>query len=322
MHLINEMYYFLKPMIPRNVQVYIRRALVRIQRSQYRDVWPIDQSSISTNLPRLKWPDNKNFAFVLTHDVDTQRGMDRCLQLAEMEKSRGLRSSFNFVPERYKVSESVRKELVSEGFEVGVHGLTHDGKLYESEKTFRQRAEKINMYLADWNAVGFRSPAMHHNLDWIGLLNIEYDASTFDTDPFEPQSDGVRSIFPFWVESKMTRTGYIELPYTLPQDFTLFILMGEKTTNIWKRKLDWIVANNGMALVNVHPDYLNFNLNGHAIDEFSASLYEDFLDYTLDQYKGQYWHALPKEVARYSRDLFKDNTWLESAAQNLQRSNG
>lgn len=303
MYLKNELYYFLKPMIPRNVQIYARRALVRVQKSQYRDVWPIDQSVLTANSPKLKWPGNKNFAFVLTHDVESEKGVGKCLELAELEKSRGLRSSFNFVPERYEVPVALRNELVRQGFEVGVHGLTHDGKLYESEKTFRQRAEKINMYLADWNAVGFRSPAMHHNLDWIGLLNIEYDASTFDTDPFEPQSDGIRSIFPLWVESKMTQTGYVELPYTLPQDFTLFVLMGESTANIWKRKLDWIVANNGMALVNVHPDYLNFNLNGHAVDEFSACLYEDFLEYTLSQYAGQFWHALPRDVARYSRSV-------------------
>ena len=31
------------------------------------------------------------------------------------------------------------------------------------------------------------------------MLNIAYDASTFDTDPFEPQPDGVNTIFPFWV---------------------------------------------------------------------------------------------------------------------------
>jgi hypothetical protein len=84
--------------------------------------------------------------------------------------------------------------------------------------------------------------------------------------------------------------------------------MGEKTTNIWKRKLDWIAANNGMALVNVHPDYLNFNLNGHTVDEFSASLYEDFLDYTVNQHEGQFWHALPRDVARYSRSILLRNS--------------
>jgi len=47
--------------------------------------------------------------------------------------------------------------------------------------------------------VGFRAPAMHDNLEWISELNLEYDLSTFDTDPFEPQSDGVGTIFPFKV---------------------------------------------------------------------------------------------------------------------------
>ena len=99
---------------------------------------------------------------------------------------------------------------------------------------------------------------MHHNLEWIHDLDIEY-ASTFDTDPFEPQSDGVGTIFPFWVSGNSNQKGYVELPYTLPQDFTLFILMKEKNIDIWKQKLDWIAENGGMALVNTHPDYMNFD---------------------------------------------------------------
>ncbi len=88
---------------------------------------------------------------------------------------------------------------------------------------------------------------MHHNLEWIHYLNVEYDASTFDTDPFEPQPDGVGTIFPFWVQEKDNEKGYVELPYTLPQDFTLFILMKEKTTDIWEEKLNWI-ADNGIVI--------------------------------------------------------------------------
>lgn len=130
----------------------------------------------------------------------------------------------------------LRNDLENRGFEVGVHGLKHDGKLYTSGKIFKERAHRINHYLKKWNAVGFRSPAMHHNLEWIHDLHIDYDASTFDTDPFEPQNDGVGTIFPFWVEHKTLRKGYVELPYTLPQDSTLFIIMKEKTNNIWKKK--------------------------------------------------------------------------------------
>ncbi len=139
---------------------------------------------------------------------------------------------------------------------------------------------------------------MHHNLEWIGELSIKYDLSTFDTDPFQPQADGVSTIFPFWVNGKNGRPGYVEIPYTLDQDFTLFILMQEDSPALWKKKLDWIVENGGMALVIVHPDYLNFN-NLSALEEFPVMYYVDFLKYVKSKYEGKYWNALPHEIAEY-----------------------
>ena len=100
-----------------------------------------------------------------------------------------------------------------------MHDLRHDGKLYKSKKLFLENAKKINEYLKDWNSVGFRAGAMHHDLDLIHALDIEYDASTFYTDPLEPQPDGVGTIFPFRVDDGRNGKGYIELPYSLPQDF-------------------------------------------------------------------------------------------------------
>jgi hypothetical protein len=51
------------------------------------------------------------------------------------------------------------------GFEVGVHDLRHDGKLYRSRQVFAQKALRINRYLKDWGAVGFRSGFMFHKLE-------------------------------------------------------------------------------------------------------------------------------------------------------------
>jgi hypothetical protein len=121
--------------------------------------------------------------------------------LVELEEKMGFRSSFNFVPERYKVSGELRELLVEKGFEVCVHGLKHDGKLFFSKKIFLEQAERINHYLKEWKSVGFVSPSMHQNLDWISKLDIKHDSSTFDSDPFEPQPDGAGTIFPFWVSS-------------------------------------------------------------------------------------------------------------------------
>ncbi len=292
-------YYFIKPIIPRRTQLFLRRQLVNRQVDLYRDTWPIKKNSAVPPNNWHGWPRGKKFAFILTHDVELQFGHDKCYRLMMLEKELGFRSSFNFVPERYEVSPELRKLLTENGFEVGVHGLQHDGKLYLSKKEFLCRAKKINRYLREWNSCGFRSPSMHHNLEWINELNIEYDASTFDTDPFEPQSDGCGTIFPFIVEDKKNKKSYVELPYTLPQDFSLFVIMKEPNIDIWKKKIDWIAEKGGMALLNVHPDYINFNKRSNGPEEFSVKIYKDLLNYVKDKYEGEYYHALPKDLTKF-----------------------
>ncbi len=273
-----------------------------------KDVWPILKGSEKKPENWIGWPDGKKFALVLTHDVEHDNGYRKVLQLMEVEKELGFVSSFNFVPERdYIVEKSLLGTLKQNEFEYGIHGLKHDGKLFFSEEIFFDRAKKINQYIQDWEAVGFRAPAMHHNLDWIGELNISYDLSTFDTDPFEPQNEGVGTIFPFWVKNKRhINGGYVEMPYTLVQDFTLLVLMREKTPQVWLDKLDWIVQNNGMALINVHPDYISFN-NKTESEEFPIEIYKTFLKYISTKYANNFWNVLPYQLAEYWKRNYEIN---------------
>jgi len=305
---MKKLFYTLKPLIPRSVQILLRRILVKKQKEKYKDVWPILPSSAKKPKDWKGWFENKDFAFILTHDVELQGGHDKCKTLLEIEKELGFKSSFNFVPERYNVSKELRDYITGNGFEVGVHGLNHDGKLFRSKEIFDQRAKKINEYIKDWNVVGFRAPAMHHNLDWIKQLNVEYDLSTFDTDPFEPQADGVGTIFPFIVKRNNLNDGYVELPYTLVQDFTVFVLMNESKPDIWKKKTEWIIKNGGMVLVNVHPDYINFKNSPREMEKFSIDIYVEFLKHIKSEYEGKYWHALPREVAAYIKKTEKEST--------------
>jgi peptidoglycan/xylan/chitin deacetylase (PgdA/CDA1 family) len=336
----HNLYYTLKPFIPRWVQIQVRRRVALRKRARYADVWPIDERAAKPPEGWTGWPEGKKFALVLMHDVDTALGHEKCLQLMQLDEKMGFRSSFNFVPERYNVSSEVRRILIEKGFEIGVHGLKHDGKLFSSRETFLEQAVHINRYLKDWKSVGFVSPSMHRNLDWIHDLNVEYDASTFDTDPFEPHPEGVSTIFPFWVprnsgvveglrlevggqtpthnsinpinptnpsnssncstlNTQHSNNGYIELPYTLPQDHALFIIMGEKNINIWKKKLDWIAQNGGMALLITHPDYMSFDGRKPNIKEYPVKYYEELLNYIKSKYEGQYWHVLPKEMSHF-----------------------
>ena len=178
----------------------VRRSIALRTRKRATGVWPIMPGSEQRPQHWPGWPDGKKFAFVLTHDVETAVGLEKCRDLMQLDMDLGFRSSFNFVPEgEYQDPRQLREELTQNGFEVGIHDLRHDGRLYQSDKEFRRNAVSINRYVAEWGAVGFRSAFMLHKLDWLHQLNVAYDASTFDTDPFEPQPEGRHTIFPFWV---------------------------------------------------------------------------------------------------------------------------
>jgi hypothetical protein len=312
--IINRTYYLVKPLLPWRVRILLRRWRSNRRRLAFQKTWPIDEAAGVTPPYWPGWPDGKQFGFVLTHDVEGAKGFDRVCQLMEVERKHGFRSSFNFVPRgEYCLSDSMRTQIEQAGFEVGVHGLEHDGKLYASQAQFSQKAAEIRGYLEKWNAVGFRSPFMQHRLEWLHELEAEYDASTFDTDPFEPEPDGVGTIFPFWVDGPNGR-GYVELPYTLVQDFSLFVILRETTIDIWKKKVDWIVSRGGMVLVNVHPDYIAFQ-GASGRDEFPVALYEELLAYVKEKYAGQYWSPLPRDVARYFRSTMtsgcaSDSKWV------------
>jgi len=231
------------------------------------------------------WPAGKRYAFVLTHDVETERGQAFVRELAALEVGLGFRSSFNFVAEGYRVDLQLIAELRERGFEVGVHGLKHDGKLFSSEQEFLRRARRINKYLREWGAVGFRAPLTHRHPEWMQALDIEYDSSFCDTDPFETVSGGTMSIWPFVMGA------FIELPYTLPQDHIVLSTLRERAPTTWLQKLEFIAQHLGMALLGAHPDYLR-------VPEH-LKVYEAFL---LEvRRRGNSWNALPRDVARWWR---------------------
>ena len=297
-----KMYYRLKPVLPRA----LTRRLRRLQGSGVASAsplgWPVEpryarflwdavgELMATTSRPELSyihfWPAGHKFALVLTHDVETAEGQAHVRRLADLEAEYGFRSSFNFVAERYRLDHALIDSLKGRGFEVGVHGLKHDGRLFSSRAEFMRRACRINRYLKDLDAVGFRAPLTHRQPEWMQALEIEYDLSFFDTDPFEPIPGGTMSIWPFEIGR------FVELPYTLVQDYTLTAVLGETTPRIWLEKVDFIETFSGLALLNSHPDYL--------LQPANWRLYEQFLQ-AMRRRDGSYWHALPREVARWWR---------------------
>ncbi len=386
----------------------LRRWDVTRKRAACKDEWPIKPGSERPPAGWPGWPDGKQFALVLTHDVEGPEGIAKIRPLIELERSLGFRSSFNLIPEgSYKVSAELRNEILAAGCEIGVHDLYHNGKLFHTHRQFKGYAVRIHQHAVNWNVCGFRAGFMLNNLQWLHDLEVEYDASTFDTDPFEPQPIGQNTIFPFWVpnpsfdpdrrgdeadpfshtpsgsgdrsrrgneadplshapsgsgdrsrrgneadplshapwgrgqgaeapsapanpgstvspsdlqsaisdlpsqtpDHRRTgapahgRTGYVELPYTLPQDSTLFLLLREPNPDIWLRKLDWVAEHGGMALVNVHPDYLRFKGEPGSSRTYPMDHYVRLLEHVRNRYADRIWQPLPREVARFVRSM-------------------
>lgn len=318
--LLRRVYYALKPHLPQRLRIGMRRVVARRLRRTTTGVWPIDPKAARRPTGWPGWPDGKQFALVLTHDVEGPAGLARCRELAEREVELGFRSCFNFVPEgSYAPDADLRAWLGQKGFEVGVHDLQHDGHLFNSKAEFERKAERINQHLRDWGARGFRAGFMLRNLDWLHRLDIDYDCSTFDTDPFEPQPEPAGTIFPFWVEAPGIDAegpirGYAELPYTLPQDSTLYLLHQEGSNRIWCEKLEWIAGHGGMALVNVHPDYLGVQGRGPEPRRTVLEHYLDFLRVLRTRFADAYWHALPRDVAAFV------HSWRQAQRQQIGSS--
>ena len=122
-----NLYYFLKPGVPQTTRFALRHWYTRPLRWMMSGSWPIkpDAAGVPEGWPG--WPDGKSFAFVLSHDIEGRKGLERCRAIAEREMALGFRSAFYFVPEgEYETPPVLRSFLTERGFEVGVHRLGAD----------------------------------------------------------------------------------------------------------------------------------------------------------------------------------------------------
>lgn len=296
-----RLYYLLKPLIPRPLVLRSRRLQREHTQRAFPLGWPIEDRyrrflwdvigelmllEGRTELPFIFfWPSGARYALVLTHDVETIGGQRFIPEVANLEEGLGFRSSFNFVAERYPVDDGLIEDLVARGFEVGVHGRKHDGRELRSRRAFEANVLHINRHLRRLGAVGFRSPLTHRHPEWMQSLDVEYDASFFDSDPFEPMPGGTMSIWPFTIGH------FLELPYTLAQDSTLIDVLGERQPRLWLEKIAYVRKVCGMALLNSHPDYLREPRHRGVYLAFLEEMRED----------GSCWNALPRDVARWWR---------------------
>lgn len=296
-------FYRVKPLLPRAAQLSLRRLLIKVKPKCPFPAWPFEpagwqllQIALADELlergrGELRfpwfWPGEMRAAATLTHDVESEEGLARATVVAGWEEQRGLRSSFNIVGDWYPIDGPQLRLLARRGHEIGAHGIYHDRSLFSSRESFEAQLPRLRALAERLGAVGFRSPATHRVVEWLAELPFAYDCTMPHSDPYEPIPGGTATIWPFF------HGDVVELPYTAPQDHTLFNLLGYRDGTLWCEQLERVVERNGLFQALTHPDpgYLGRGDVGCAYGEL------------LDAIAGRedVWFALPREVASWWR---------------------
>jgi len=303
--IFRRLYYALRPLFP----VSFRRILQRIALQNWAKIpfptWPVDttvedfisrlwilalKASGEEQLPFIwYWPRGFDACAIMTHDVETGAGQDFCYRMLEFERKHGIRSSFEFVPElRYEISEALVNAIRAAGCEVCIHGLTHDDKLFSSEREFRAQATKINQYAKNLGARGFRSPVMYRNPTWYDAFEFSYDMSVPNVAHLDPQRGGCCTVFPFFIGD------IVELPLTTIQDYPIYNILRSNPLQMWSSQLETILGKYGLVSFLIHPDY--------TMTPERQTLYCELLGLIKTfSVQRNLWLALPREVDEWWR---------------------
>lgn len=258
--------------IPSSLRNAAASLLFKKSSFNYRE-FPIDNKVDFLKAKNFKnKPFEGRFAVCFTHDVDTQYGFEKGIDLLRnIEKKHNLRSTWTIVPRsrEYKIDVNILKDLQNQGNEIAVHGLYHDGKFaYISSEDRNERIKLgkeilMNMML---NINGFRAPWANRTRDMISFLEkhgYTWDSSYPDTDPstIGYEGTGCSTVFPFfpliYENGGYRYSKVLELPITIPQDWTLMNSLkysDDKVLELWKGKVDYIESIGGLALFLTHPD--------------------------------------------------------------------
>lgn len=312
-----DVYYKIRPLLGTSLRKYLQRLYLSDWKSIPFPKWPVDHS-VETILERLLslsmkargierqpfiwfWPDGAPSCTIMTHDVESSVGLAACAELMNLNDSYGIKSSFQIVPEqRYPLTPFAIKEIQNRGFEVNVHDLNHDGRLWADRNEFSRRVQRINDYGRQFGALGFRSAIMYRNPEWFDALEFSYDMSIPNVAHLDPQRGGCCTVMPYSIGR------ILELPLTTTQDYTLFNIFNDYSIDKWQQQMSIIRSKHGLMSFLVHPDYV--------LDPKSRGVYEDLLR-QLARLKANHetWVALPKEVAAW---------WQMRSQMHLERTPG
>jgi hypothetical protein len=302
---LTKAYYLIRPLLPVGVRKHIQKWRLKGWDQLQFPQWPVDRTvdqifeqvmllslraQSADRIPFIWfWPDGANSCAIMTHDVETAMGRDSCGHLMDMDDASGIKAGFEIVPQqRYQVTSDFLKSIRQRGFEIVVHDLNHDGRLFSNREQFLERVASIHAYKEQFGAIGFRAAVLYRKQSWFGGLDFAYDMSVPNVAHLDPQRGGCCTVMPYFVEK------ILELPVTTTQDYTLFHILNDYSINLWQKQIDLIMEKHGLISFIVHPDYIGA--------ERERNIYQALLNHLANLRKERaLWITTPGEVNRWWR---------------------
>lgn len=208
------------------------------------------------------WPDGKQYAVILNHDIDTSYCFRRPAVLhafRDAEEGLGLRSAWMVVTKLLPAGRSALDKLFEAGHEIGFHDTRHDHQLaFLPVPQIQQRFDEAEELKRRYFATGFRSPNYLRTPALYDTLNgrWQYDMSMHPVVPAGSGSagEGCSTSFPFFIG----HTDVLEIPTTVPED-VLLELNGCDPDEALRRQvaaIEHIRRRGGVANILTHPEPL------------------------------------------------------------------
>lgn len=314
---VRRVYYQMRSALPTPLRHTVQRLALRDWSELPFPRWPVDTSVeeiferqllMAMRTRELKrvpfiwyWPDGASSAAMMTHDVEAPAGLAFVPGLMDVDDEYGIKASYQIVPEqRYTVPMDMLETIRVRQCEVNVHGLDHDGNLFRDRQTFLRKCKRINKYIQEFQAEGFRSASMYRNVDWYQELHVSYDMSLPNVAHLEPQRGGCCTVFPYFIGK------ILEIPLTTVQDYSLFHILRDYSIDLWKKQIERIMEKHGLISFIAHPDYL--------LRRKPLEIYKALLAYLAELRRHKkVWITRPGDVNRW---------WRQRSAMQLTFENG
>jgi len=199
-------------------------------------------------------------SLVITHDIDSEKGLRRALSFKTVEDELNIQSIWFLPSYEYPIPRTLAKDL-ADGSTIGSHDTKHDGKLIHIhrhnelvERLSDSRSKLEELFETEVRC--FRAPLLQFNRQIVSALAEAGYTFDYSAPCWEPAHGPTMGGFGVETAQGFMTDGVLEVPLTLFQDHQLLNVLGLDTDSaikLWIEQAKLICSFEGDIVLLTHP---------------------------------------------------------------------